>query len=188
MSKLESILTQEVEAEIRSILEEAKAKAEALKEEAKAKAEALLAAKERALKAQYQAALRRAESAGELLLATRRAEAKGEVLEAVKAKALEVLRALPQKPEWPEVVRKLALEALSALPAPQALASHPENLPHLEALAREKGLSLKEDPALRLGVRVMGGDGKTQVENNLEARLDRAWDTLSSRVAQVLWG
>ncbi|WP_448566520.1 V-type ATP synthase subunit E [Thermus sp.] len=188
MSKLEAILSQEVEAEIQAILSEAKGKAESLKAEAEAKAKALLEGKKRALEAAFQAALRRAESAGELLLSTARAQAKGEVLSELKARVLESLKALPSRPEWPEVVRKLALEALSALGEPEALASHPENLPHLEALARERGLELLPDPTLRLGVRAVGKGGKTQVENALESRLERAWDALSSKVAQALWG
>jgi V/A-type H+-transporting ATPase subunit E len=188
MSKLEAILSQEVEAEIQAILSEARAKAEGLKAEAEARAKALLEGKRRALEAAFQAALRRSESAGELLLSTARAQAKGEVLSELKAKALEALKALPHKPEWPEVVRKLALEALSALGEPETLATHPENLPHLEALAQERGLKLLPDPALRLGVRAVGQGGKTQVENALESRLERAWDALSSKVAQALWG
>ncbi|WP_167481849.1 V-type ATP synthase subunit E [Thermus caldilimi] len=188
MSKLEAILSQEVEAEIQTVLQEAKAKAETLKSEAKAKAEGLLAAKKRALEASLQAAIRRAESAGELLLATARTEAKGEVLSQVKAKVEEALRALPDSPEWPQVLRKLAEEALLALGEPEALASHPDNLPHLEGLARERGLELRADPALRLGVRAIGKGGRTQVENALLSRLDRAWDALSSKVAQLLWG
>lgn len=187
MSKLEAILSQEVEAEIQALLAEAKAKAEALRQEAQGRAEALLAARKRALEAQRQAALRRAESAGELLLATARTEARGEVLAQVKARVREALLSLPEKPEWPEVLRKLAEEALSALPEPEALVSHPENLPHLEPLARG-GLELRADPSLRLGVRAVGKGGKTQVENALESRLERAWDALSSRVAQALWG
>lgn len=188
MSKLEAILVQEVEAEVQAILGEARGRAEALRSEAQAEAEALLAAKRRALETGFQAAVRRAESAGELLLATTRAQAKGEVLSQVKARAREALRNLPAKPEWPEVLRRLAEEALAALPDAAALASHPENLPHLEPLARERGLELVADPGLRLGVRAVGQGGKTQVENALESRLERAWDALSTRVAQVLWG
>ncbi len=101
MSKLEAILSQEVEAEIRSLLEEAKARAEGLRKEAEAKAEALLQGRKRALEAQFQAALRRAESAGELLLATARTQAKGEVLQAVRAKAEEALLAFPGSPSGP---------------------------------------------------------------------------------------
>ena len=188
MSKLEAILSQEVEAEIQAVLQEAKAKAEALRSEAKAKAEGLLSARKRALEAGLQAAIRRAESAGELLLATARTEAKGEVLSQVKAKVEEALRALPNSPDWPQVLRKLAEEALAALGEPEALASHPDNLPYLEGLARERGLELRADPALRLGVRAIGKGGRTQVENALLSRLERAWDALSSKVAQVLWG
>lgn len=188
MSKLEAILTQEVEGEIQAILGEAEAKAQALKAQAQAKAEALLAAKRRALEAGFQGALRRTESAGELLLATARAEAKGKVLSEVKARAREALRTLPDGPEWPGVLRKLAEEALQALPGAEALVSHPENLPHLEALAQQRNLELLADPGLRLGVRAVGQGGKTQVENALESRLERAWDALSARVAQALWG
>jgi len=188
MSKLEAILSQEVEAEIQALLAEARGRAEALRREAEAKASALLEGRRRALEAAFQAALRRAESAGELLLATLRAEARGEMLGEVKARVQAALRELPSRPEWPEVVRKLAEEALSALPEPEALASHPENLPHFEALARQRNLELRADPALRLGVRAIGKGGRTQVENALEGRLERAWDALSSRVAQVLWG
>ncbi|WP_114312556.1 V-type ATP synthase subunit E [Thermus caldifontis] len=188
MSKLEAILSQEVEAEIQAVLAEAKAKADSLVSEARAKAEGLLSAKRRALEASLQAALRRAESAGELLLATARTEAKGEVLARVREKVQEALMALPESPDWPGVLRKLAEEALAALGEPEALASHPENLPHLEDLARQRGLKLREDPALRLGVRAMGKGGRTQVENALPSRLERAWDALSSKVAQVVWG
>ncbi|WP_038046057.1 V-type ATP synthase subunit E [Thermus caliditerrae] len=188
MSKLEAILSQEVEAEIQALLGEARAKAEAVVAEARSKAEALLSARKRALEAGLQGAVRRAESAGELLLSTARTEAKGQVLAEVKAKVRQALVALPGKPEWPEVLRKLAAEALSALPEAEALASHPENLPHLEALAQERGLELVADPSLRLGVRAVGKGGKTQVENALESRLERAWDALSTRVAQALWG
>ncbi|MCH1928226.1 hypothetical protein L6232_25870, partial [Shewanella sp. C31] len=76
----------------------------------------------------------------------------------------EALWALPGKPEWPGVLQRLAEEALSALAEPVALASHPENLPHLEPLARERGLELVADPGLRHGVRALGKGGKTQVE------------------------
>ena len=167
MSKLEAILSQEVEAEIQALLQEAEAKAEAVKREAEEKAKALLQARERALEAQYRAALRRAESAGELLVATARTQARGEVL---------------------EEVRRRVREALEALPGAKALVANPEDLPHLEALARERGVELQAEPALRLGVRAVGAEGKTQVENSLLARLDRAWDALSSKVAQALWG
>lgn len=188
MSKLEAILSQEVEAEVRAVLEGAKREAEGLLAEARAKAEALVGAKEKAVRAAFQAALKRAESAGELLLATARAQAKGEVLEGVRARVEEALLALPKDPRWPDILKRLAEEALSALPEPEALLAHPEDLPHLEDLAKARGLALRPDPALRLGVRAVGRGGKTQVENSVLSRLERAWDALSAKVAQVLWG
>lgn len=188
MSKLEAILSQEVEAQIRDLLAEARAKAEALRREAEAEAEALVEGQRRRLEAGLQAALRRAASTGELLLATARTEARGEVLSQVRAKVEEALAALPGQPGWPEVLRRLAEEALAALEGAEALASHPENLPHLEPLARDRGLELRPDPSLRLGVRAIGQGGRTRVENALESRLERVWGALSARVAQTLWG
>ncbi len=188
MSKLEAILSQEVEAEIQALLEAARREGEAALGEAKAKAEALLQARKRALEAALEAAIRRAESAGELLLSKARAEAKGEVLGEVRARVEAALAGLRQDPKWPSVLQKLAEEALEALGEAEALEAHPEDLPHLEGLARARGLALRPNPQLDLGVKAVGRGGKTQAENTLKARLERAWETLAARVAQAMWG
>jgi V/A-type H+-transporting ATPase subunit E len=186
MSKLEMILAQEVEAEIGRLKGEAEAKARALVEEAQAKAKALLEAKERQLKAQLAQGVKRAESAAELLLATARTQAKGEVLAEARRLMEERLLALPKGEAWPEVLRRLAEEAVAALPGAEKVVVNPEDLPHLEAWAREKGLGLEADAGVRLGVRVLSG--RNQVENALLERLDRAWDQVSARLAKALWG
>lgn len=186
MSKLETILAQEVEAEITSLRAEAEAKAKAIRAEVEAKAKALLEAKERQLKSQLDQALKRAESAAELLLSTARTQAKGEVLAEARRLLEARLSELPKTPAWPEVLKKLAEEGVQALPDAEKVVVAPEDLPHLEAWAKEKGLGLEADPGLRLGVRVLAG--KNQVENALLERLDRAWDGVSARLAKALWG
>ena len=100
----------------------------------------------------------------------------------------ESLRRAHRRAKYLAQTHRLLAEALEALPGAKALVANPEDLPHLEALARERGVELQAEPALRLGVRAVGAEGKTQVENSLLARLDRAWDALSSKVAQALWG
>ncbi|MGQ9510483.1 MAG: V-type ATP synthase subunit E [Thermaceae bacterium] len=186
MSKLETILAQEVEAEIRSVKEDAEAKAKALKEEAQAKAKALLEAKERQLKGRLEASIKRAGSAAELLLSTARAQAKGEVLAQARRLLEERISALPQAPEWPEILKRLAEEGLRALPGAEKVMVRPEDLPHLEAWAKEKGLALEGVEGLGLGVRVQAG--KNLVENTLSGRLERAWEELSARLSKSLWG
>jgi len=64
----------------------------------------------------------------------------------------------------------------------------PADAPHLEDWARERGLELVPEPEVRLGVRVYSKTGGTYVENTLPGRLERAWEELASKVAQVLWG
>jgi len=188
VSKLETILQEEAIREINRILAEAEERAKAILAEAEAKAAKILAAAERKLEAERRAALARAESAAELKIATARMKAKGEVIERVKQMAAERLQGLGDDPRYPEILRRLAEEAYSAVEDPGKLAVAPQDAPHLEGWARERGLEVLVDPEVRLGVRVYSKTGGTYVENTLPGRLERAWEELASRVAQVLWG
>ena len=188
MSKLESILQEEALREINAILAEAEEKARRILAEAEQKAERIKAAARRKLEAERKAALARAESAAELKVATARMQAKGEVIARVKELAMERLFALKNEERYPEVLRKLAEEALAAVSEPGAVAVAPEDAGHLEAWAKERGLELKTDPQIQLGVRVYSASGGTYVENTLPGRLERGWEELAARVAKVLWG
>ena len=188
MSKLETILQEEAIREINRILAEAEEKAKAILAEAEARAEQIKLAAERRLEAERRAALARAESAAELKVSTARMKARGEMIERVKRMAAERLQGIGADPRYPEILRKLAEEAVGAVAEPGWVAVRPEDLPHLEAWAQERGLMVKADPEVRLGVRVYAAGGDTYVENTLPGRLERAWEELAARVAQVLWG
>ncbi len=188
MSKLETILQEEALREINAILAEGEAKAQALLEEAKAKAERIKAGAERRLEAEKRAALTRAKSAAELKVTTARMRARGEVVARVREEAGRCLAELRRDPAYPEVLRKLAEEALQAVPGAEAVAVHPDDRGPLEAWAKEKGLALKTEEAVALGVRVYAAGGTTYVENTLPGRLERAWDALAAEVAAILWG
>ncbi len=188
MSKLESILQEEVLREIEKILAEAEQKAEALLSQARAQAERVVAQAERRLEAERRAELNRAESAAELKITTARMRAKGEVIARVREKATERIQGFDRDPAWPEVLVKLANEALAAVPDPDRVEASAEDVKRLEGWAKAKGVVLEANPEVRLGVRVWGKSANTFVENTLPARLERGWDELAARVAEFLWG
>ena len=188
MSKLETILQEEAIREINRILAEAEEKARALLAEAEARAAQIQAAAERRLEAEKRAALARAESAAELKVATARMQARGAMIERVKRMVAERLQGLGADPRYPEILKRLAEEAVAAVGEPGWVAADPEDMGHLEGWAKERGVELKADSEVRLGVRVYAKGGDTYVENTLPGRLERAWEELASKVAQVLWG
>ncbi|WP_027881778.1 V-type ATP synthase subunit E [Meiothermus rufus] len=188
MSKLEDILQNEVAAEIAAVAAEAESKARAIVEEARAKAEALKASKERQLEAERTAALRRAQSAAELLLSQTRIAAKGRVMEQVRAEALRRLQALATQPEFGPILQKLAEEALQGIGKAESVLVNPAHAALLSDWARDRGLELKTDDAIRDGVRLVAEGGRAFVQNALSERLERAWDALSAKAAGALWG
>ncbi|WP_456411622.1 V-type ATP synthase subunit E [Oceanithermus sp.] len=187
MSKLETILQEEVLAEIQKLMAEAEAEAERIVAEAKEKAEAMVSAQQRKLEAQKQAELHRAESAAELAVATARVEAKGEVIAEVYRKVRERLEALAGTPEYPTILERLAEEAVEAVGRAEAVIVHPDDAPRLKGWAESRGLELSTSPEVRLGVVAVAAGGKTQVANTLPDRLERAWEVLSAKVSQALW-
>ena len=187
MSKLGDILQDEVSAEIAGILSEADSRAEMFIQEARDKASARLEAHQRRNEAEARAATRRAESAAELTVTTARMQARGRVMALVRQKALEAFDELTGKPEYSAVLQALAEEAMKTVEGPKAVIVHPSDKPLLSGWATQKGLDLRTDPGIRLGVRIVSGDGKRSVENSLPGRLERAWDKLASGVEKILW-
>ena len=187
MSKLGDILQDEVSAEIAGILSEADSRAEMFIQEARDKASDRLAAYQRRNEAEARAATRRTESAAELIVTTARMQAKGRVMTLVREKALEVFDELTGKPDYSAVLQALAEEAMQTVEEPKAVIVHPSDKPLLSGWATQKGLDLRTDPGIRLGVRIVSADGKRSVENCLPGRLERAWNTLASGVEKILW-
>ncbi len=188
MSKLGDILQEEALAEINAILTEADSKARVLIREAEKQASDRVSAYQRRAEAEHRAAARRSESAAELTLATVRIQARGQVIALVKKRTLAALEALAGRPNYGRVLEALAEEALKAVEAPEALVVHPDDRDKLSPWAIQKGLELRTDPKLHLGVRIVSRGGRRSVENSLPERLQRAWETLASGVAQRLWG
>ncbi len=188
MSKLEDILQNEVAAEIGAIAAEAEAKAKAIVEAALAHAEAIKANKQRQLEAERTAALRRAESAAELLLSQARIKARGEVMDRVRAEVSQSLQKLAAQPELASVLQKLAEEALQGIGKAEAVLVNPAHASLLSSWAQSKGLQLKTDETIRDGVRLIAEGGRAFVQNALGERLERAWDALSAKAAKAIWG
>jgi V/A-type H+-transporting ATPase subunit E len=187
MSKLETILQEEVLAEIQQLMARAEEEAARIVAEAKEKAEALVAAQKRKLEARKQAELHRAESAAELAVTTARVEAKGEVIAEIYRKVQERLEALPESPEYPTLLERLAEEAVAAVGEAEAVVVNPADAARIKGWAEGKGLAVETEETVRLGVVAVARGGKTRVANTLPDRLERAWEVLSAKVSQVLW-
>ncbi len=187
MSKLRDILQEEVLAEINKILAEADSKAGMLIAEAKSKASERMEAYRKKAEAELRGATRRAESAAELTISTARMRARGEAIAMVRKKALAGLEEIASRPDYDKILETLAEEAMKAIEAAEVLVVHPDHKIRVSAWAKQKRLQLQADPGLYLGVRLVARGGHRSVENSLPERLQRAWETLASGVAQRLW-
>lgn len=188
MSKLEDILQQEVLAEVAEVAKAAETRAAEIVRAAQEQAEALKANRQKQLEAEHAAAVRRAESAGELVLNQARIQARGQVIDRVRAEATKALADLQAQANYGDILVKLAEEALQGLGQAEALVVNPADAPKIEAWAKGKGLELRTDPGLRYGVRLVAAGGKSMVQNSLAERLERAWDSLSAKAAKAIWG
>jgi len=188
MSRLKEILQQEVRTEIDGILAEADSSAEGLIREAEKKASERVATCRKKTEAKLRAAILLAESMADLTLSTARMQAKSEVIAAVKKKAMAALEETAGRPEYDRVLEELAEEAVKAVERAEALVVHPDDKPKLSSWAKRRGLELRVDPELHLGVRIVAHGGQRIVENSLPERLRRAWETLASGVTRRLWG
>ncbi len=187
MSKLREILQQEILAEIDGILADAESTAERLVREADKKATDRLAACEKKAGVKLRTATLLAESTAELNRSRARMQAKSQVIAVVKKRAVEALGQVAGRPDFDRVLMALAEEAIKAVDAPEAVVVHPDDKAKLDGWAKRKGLDLRTDPGIRLGVRMIASGGRRSVENSLPERLQRAWDTLASGMAQRLW-
>jgi V/A-type H+/Na+-transporting ATPase subunit E len=186
MPKLKNILQEEVSAEINQVLEEAKSRSEKIVSEARSQADARLAARRKQNEADERTAIQRARSAGNLTISIARLQARGAIIEQARKGAMAAIGEASSKPGYGDVLLALAEEAAGEIDAPEALVVNPDDKEKIEDWAARKGIELRTDPSLKLGVRISNRHGKT-VENTLPERLNRAWDTVVSDVAKLLW-
>ncbi len=186
MPKLEELLQAEVEAEIEAILSEADTKAAKIISDAESLAAARVATHQKKIEAEARAATQQAHSAADLSIANARIQAKGEVIDLLHQKVGLALEETSSQPGYRKMVRALAEEAMGVAEAAETLVVHPDDKKKLRDWAEQKGLELRTDPGLRLGIRILSKSGAT-VENTLPVRLYRAWNTLMPKVTKLLW-
>jgi V/A-type H+-transporting ATPase subunit E len=186
MSKLEEILREEVAAEIDEILAEADAESAGIVGGAEKEATARLAFHRKKAEAEARIASGRARSAADLEISTARMQARGEVMGLVREKAMTVIEDLASRSNYGEVIRSLAREAAQMMGDAEAVVVNPGDREMLRDWAVQRGIELRTDPEVRLGVRIVGRSGRA-VENTLPERLRRAWEMLASEVTKLLW-
>ncbi len=187
MSKLKNVLQEEALSEIDKVLAEADSKAETLVSEAKRKASERVEAYQKKADAELHAAIRRAGNAAELAVSTAGMRARGEAIALVQKKVLARLEEIAGRRDYDKILQALAEEATKAAEPAEALVVHPNDEGRMSGWAKQKGLQLRTDPGIRLGVRIVVLGGQRSVENSLPQRFERAWETLASGVAQRLW-
>ncbi len=187
MSKLKDVLQEEALSEIDEVLAEADSKAKLLIAEAKSTASERVEAYRKKAEAELRGETRRAESTAEFTVSTARMKARGEAIALVRMKALAALEEVAERPEYDKILKTLSEEAAKAAETAEALIVHPNDEVKLSGWAEQMGLQLRTDPGLHLGVRIVVRGGQHSIENSLPERLERAWETLASGVAQRLW-
>jgi V/A-type H+-transporting ATPase subunit E len=186
MPKLEELLQAEVEAEIEALLAEADTKAAKIISEAESLAAVRVAAHQKKIEAEARATTHQAHSAADLSIANARVQAEGEVIDLLRQKVGLALEETSSQPGYHKLVRALAEEAMGVAEAAETLMVPPDDKEKLRDWAQQKGIELRTDPGLRLGIRIVSKNGTT-VENTLPARLSRAWNTLMPEVIKLLW-
>jgi V/A-type H+-transporting ATPase subunit E len=200
---------QEVEKITSKILEEAKAKgaeiinqgkrdAEAIVEEAKVRSKA---AEDRILKE----GARDAEQRKKRLVADATIKARKKKLDAREDIINEAFRRaeinlanIANSSKYPSILENLALEAclgvgdgdIEIITRKEDAKILEEKFPKLEKALKEKGinvrLSLSKESTNELGVIARSGDGRVEVSNTLESRLERIKPSLRLEVAKIL--
>ncbi|MEJ2164556.1 MAG: V-type ATP synthase subunit E [Deltaproteobacteria bacterium] len=187
MSKLNDILRKEALADINRILDESDSGAESLIREAEKKASARLALHRKRIESEIRAANNRAQGAAELTVATARVQAKGQIIALVRKKTLSAIEELGVKSGYSQILTALADEAIEALDAAEVVVVNPNDTGIISDWAMQRRIEIQTDPELHLGVRLVSPSSRRSAENSLAERLDRIWDMLSARVAQILW-
>jgi V/A-type H+/Na+-transporting ATPase subunit E len=191
VADLSTLLEKEASAEIEAILSEARERASEILAEARSEADTLVSARERAAKAQREAALVRARSAAQLEASSLRLNAQHDgvqsVFEAVRSK-LDAL--LGDAGAYAPVFATLLSQALEGvggqeIEAVQVAAGDREMA---EKAAREAGVTAPVETVddIRGGVRLRTRS-RSIVENTLYGRLEALQGELASEVSQALF-
>lgn len=191
MADLSTLLEKEASAEIEAILSEARERASEILAEARSEADTLVSARERAAKAQREAALVRARSSAQLEASSLRLNAQHEgvqsVFEAVRSK-LDAL--LGDAGAYAPVFTKLLSQALEGVGGQEIAAVQvaADDREMAEKAAREAGVTAPVETVddIRGGVRLRTRS-RSIIENTVYGRLEALQGELASEVSQALF-
>ncbi|MEF2279346.1 V-type ATP synthase subunit E [Deinococcus sp. YIM 134068] len=183
---LDKLLEHEAQAEIERVRAEARDRAGMILAGARERAQSLIDSRTRALETQRQAGLVRARSSADLELSAARLNAGEQGLGQVYGMVEQYLQGITQAPEYREILGRLITEARQAIPDAEAVEVNPAEV----ALARElvPDLPVRENPAIRGGVRLLARGGKSGITNTLGGRLERVKAELAPQVSRLLAG
>ncbi|WP_456475803.1 V-type ATP synthase subunit E [Candidatus Pyrohabitans sp.] len=195
VGKIIARIEEDARAEVERILSEAKAQAEEIRNEAQAKAKAEKA--EIISRGKREAEQERARIIANAKLRARKAllDAKEEVIKEAFSRAEKALADVTKEERYPGILKKLILEAIESIGGDVEILARKEdrkilNRSFLAEVSREAKVkvALAKDTISSIGgVVVRGKDGKAEVDNTFETRLERVSSELRSSVAKVLF-
>lgn len=185
---LDKLLENEAHAEIGRIQAEAQAQAEQIVAQARERAQAMLDSRSRALQSEYAAGLTRARSAADLDANAQRLEATNTLQLQAFQTAEGYLHSATTAADYPQTLAKLIGQGLEVLPTATvveaAVAEHDAIRTALGQLGRH--LDVRVNEQVKTGVRLVGPDGKTSIQNTLVGRLERVRGELAPQISQLI--
>jgi len=195
VEKIIAKIEEDAKAEADKIISEAKAQAEEIRKEAEAKAKAKR--EEILSRGRREAEQERARIVANAKLKARKAvlDAREEVIKEAFSKAQEALAKIAKEERYPEILKKLVLEAVDTIGADVEVLARKEDkkiftkafLKEIEKEAKVKVTLAKETISSIGGVVVRSKDGRSEVDNTFETRLERISSELRRKVAKVLF-
>lgn len=195
VGKIIARIEEDARAEVERILSEAKAQAEEIRSEAEAKAKTEKA--EIISRGKREAEQERARIIANAKLRARKAllDAKEEVIKEAFSRAEKALEEVTKEERYPGILKKLILEATESIGGDVEILARKEdrkilNRSFLAEVSREAKVkvALAKDTISSIGgVVVRGKDGRAEVDNTFETRLERVSSELRSSVAKVLF-
>jgi len=191
----------------RAIMTEARGEAEQVLAEAKSKADATLKHAQERANAERKEILERAKQEAErirsqkiastqLKARTLQLESREKLLNKVYTTAFQELPSIQQWTDYEEIARNLLREAINQLRSDDVqIRADDRTMAHfsdrfLDELSRELNVQIKRgDPLTKAtGVIVETSNGRVQIDNTLETRLQRMWNEMRSPVYHRLMG
>ncbi len=195
LDKIIARIEEDAKAEVERILKDARTKAEEIRKEAEIKARARR--EEIVSRGRREAEQERARIVANAKLRARKAllDAKEEVIREAFTRAEKALAEVAKGERYPEILKRLILEAIETIGGDVEVVAREEDKKilsrsFLQEVAREAKVkvTLADDTISSIGgVVVRSRDGRTEVDNTFETRLERIKGELRSSVARVLF-